>query len=162
MIIQPVVAIECVVPSNPGTMGADYGHARAATTTCDNNERGNCENKRRHTAAPCRRFILQVLVSGNSQCVSNDSPNLDYHCSTPPLTPNFESHATVSICSCTTNLTCNLRLIRLVRFSCDWRSDAILLPPAADSVSMYMSLEIQSVSPTIHQTRMHIIAAPHH
>jgi len=45
MVIQPVVAIECVVPSNPGTMGADYGQARAATTTCDNNERGNCENR---------------------------------------------------------------------------------------------------------------------
>ena len=72
--------------------------------------------QRRHTAAPCRRFILHVSVSGNSQCVSTDSPNSDYHCGTSPLTPSFESHATVSICPCTTNLTCNLRLIRRVRF----------------------------------------------
>ena len=73
--------------------------------------------QRRHTAAPCRRLILQAPVSGNSQCVSTDSPNSDTrHCGTPPLTPSFESHATVSICPCTTNLTCNLRMIRLVRF----------------------------------------------
>ena len=45
MAIQLVVAAVCVVPSNPGTTGAEYVQARAAITTCDNNERGNCENR---------------------------------------------------------------------------------------------------------------------